>query len=97
MFFNKFNFFFIQIQVQKLFIMILIICDIMCLNFLYLVKNHGSWLDIGTSISHFIIMEATVLVISILYGIGNVLTTFGLTRSTTNKLPLLAANKMSQD
>lgn len=46
--------------------MVLIICDIMCAHFLFFVRNKGSWLDIGVSISHFVIMESTVLVLCIL-------------------------------
>jgi GPI ethanolamine phosphate transferase 1 len=52
----------------------LIICDIMRLNFLFLVKNKGSWLDIGTSLSHFVIMEVTVIVLIIFYVIAQLLT-----------------------
>jgi phosphatidylinositol glycan class N len=29
--------------------------DVMTLNFFYMVKDEGSWLDIGTTISHFVI------------------------------------------
>lgn len=50
----------------------------MCLNFLFLVKNTGSWLEIGTSISHFVIMEATVVVLCLLQVIAKFLTTFQL-------------------
>lgn len=67
-----------ELKMEKLFIMILIICDIMCLNFLFLVRNNGSWLEIGMSISHFVIMEVTVLVLFILYGLAQFLTTFSL-------------------
>eukprot|EP01126_Amoeba_proteus_P032015 TRINITY_DN312_c0_g1_i5.p1 TRINITY_DN312_c0_g1~~TRINITY_DN312_c0_g1_i5.p1 ORF type:complete len:794 (-),score=147.17 TRINITY_DN312_c0_g1_i5:1424-3805(-) len=35
------------------FYVVLISTDIMALNFFFLVKDYGSWLDIGTSISHF--------------------------------------------
>ncbi|XP_073845809.1 phosphatidylinositol glycan anchor biosynthesis class N [Musca autumnalis] len=48
---------------RQIFICLLILCDIMGLNFLFLVKNQGSWLEIGSSISHFVIMEVTTLVL----------------------------------
>lgn len=64
----------LRTDTKKMFIIILVICDMMCLNFLFLVKNKGSWLDIGTSLSHFVIMEATTLVLTIFYGIAQVFT-----------------------
>ncbi|XP_005174896.1 GPI ethanolamine phosphate transferase 1 [Musca domestica] len=48
---------------RQIFICLLILCDIMGLNFLFLVKNQGSWLEIGSSISHFVIMQVTTLVL----------------------------------
>jgi phosphatidylinositol glycan class N len=66
----------LRTDTRKMFVMMLVVCDIMCLNFLFLVKNKGSWLDIGTSLSHFVIMEATVLVLTLFYGIAQVLTSF---------------------
>ncbi|KAH8371962.1 hypothetical protein KR093_009545 [Drosophila rubida] len=53
-------------QERQIFICLLIICDIMGLNFLFLVRNTGSWLEIGSSISHFVIMEVTTLVLLLL-------------------------------
>lgn len=53
-------------QERQIFICLLIICDIMGLNFLFLVRNTGSWLEIGSSISHFVIMEVTTLVMLVL-------------------------------
>lgn len=95
---SHFPFLFFQIKVQKLFIMILVICDVMCLNFLFLVKNRGSWLDIGTSISHFVIMEATVLVLSLLYVVATVLTTLTFNSKhegiNMNNLPLLSKSSL---
>lgn len=74
----------VRIDMDKFFIILLICCDIMCLNFLFLVKNTGSWLDIGTSISHFVIMEATVLGLCILSVFANVLTTWRLDALTNH-------------
>ncbi|XP_055920389.1 GPI ethanolamine phosphate transferase 1 [Eupeodes corollae] len=48
---------------RRVFIAMLFICDVMGLQFLYLVRNKGSWLEIGSSISHFVIMEVTTLVL----------------------------------
>lgn len=53
-------------QERQVFICLLIICDVMGLNFLFLVRNTGSWLQIGSSISHFVIMEVTTLVLLLL-------------------------------
>ncbi len=64
----------LRVDTKKIFVLTLIICDIMCLNFLFLVKNKGSWLDIGVSLSHFIIMEVTVLVLILFYGLAQSIT-----------------------
>lgn len=67
-----------KIPLDKFFIIILLCCDIMCLNFLFLVKNTGSWLEIGTSISHFVIMDLTVVVLCLIQFIAKFLTTYQL-------------------
>ncbi|KFB53214.1 AGAP003222-PA-like protein [Anopheles sinensis] len=51
----------------RTFTLILIVCDGMCMNFFFLVRNEGSWLEIGTSISHFVILECTTIVVMVLY------------------------------
>lgn len=67
-------------------------CDIMCLNFLFLVKNTGSWLEIGTSISHFVIMEVTIVVLCILQIIAKFLTKYQLPLSQSGKTRDLSAD-----
>ncbi|XP_018577322.1 GPI ethanolamine phosphate transferase 1 isoform X1 [Anoplophora glabripennis] len=62
-------------NVLNTFCIILIFSDLMVLQFLYLITNEGSWLEIGTSLSHFIIMEAFVTILLLLYGLAHVLTT----------------------
>ncbi|CRK91121.1 CLUMA_CG004809, isoform A [Clunio marinus] len=76
----------LRADARKMFIMMLVICDIMCLNFLYLVKNKGSWLEIGTSLSHFIIMETAVLVLILFYGLSQFFTTLKIFPSQTFKI-----------
>ncbi|KAL9875067.1 phosphatidylinositol glycan anchor biosynthesis class N isoform 1-T2 [Glossina fuscipes fuscipes] len=50
---------------EQIFICLLMICNIMALHFLYMVRNRGSWLEIGASISHFVIMQVTTLILVI--------------------------------
>lgn len=40
---------------SSLFMVVMAISDVLTMNFFWLVRDEGSWLDIGTSISHFII------------------------------------------
>ncbi len=51
---------------EQIFLAILVICNIMGINFLFLVTNKGSWLQIGTSISHFVIIETTTVILCVL-------------------------------
>ncbi|XP_058816822.1 GPI ethanolamine phosphate transferase 1-like [Topomyia yanbarensis] len=63
-----------QVQTQTVFLLIFIICNLTCLHFFYLIKNKGSWLDIGLSISHFIIMECTTIILILLNGCAKLIT-----------------------
>ncbi|KAF2748611.1 GPI ethanolamine phosphate transferase 1 [Sporormia fimetaria CBS 119925] len=40
---------------SALFMIVMAVADVMTLNFFYMVRDEGSWLDIGTTISHFVI------------------------------------------
>jgi hypothetical protein len=57
---------------------VLTISDVMTLNFFYLVRDEGSWLDIGTSISHFTISNLLILFVIALEQLSEVLTTSAL-------------------
>lgn len=64
----------LNITPERLFIIVLIYCNIMGLNFLFFIKNKGSWLDIGISISHYVIQQVTIVFLVLLYGIAKYLT-----------------------
>lgn len=45
----------IGVAPSALFMVVMAVSDVLTLNFFYMVKDEGSWLDIGTTISHFCI------------------------------------------
>lgn len=45
----------LEVPPSALFMVVMSISDVMTLNFFYMVRDEGSWLDIGTTISHFCI------------------------------------------
>uniref|UniRef100_A0A2C9GW79 GPI ethanolamine phosphate transferase 1 n=1 Tax=Anopheles farauti TaxID=69004 RepID=A0A2C9GW79_9DIPT len=73
----------------KMFNLTLIVCDWMCLNFFFLVRNEGSWMEIGSSISHFVILECTTIVVMMLYELARLVTeaSFGSKPSRTRQTP----------
>ncbi|XP_069885108.1 GPI ethanolamine phosphate transferase 1 [Dipodomys merriami] len=68
-----------QLSSKSLFLIVLIISDIMALHFFFLVKDYGSWLDIGTSISHYVIVMSMTIFLVFLNGLAQLLTTKKLT------------------
>ena len=56
-----------QMPQKALFLIVLVFSDIMGLVFFFQVTNEGSWLDIGTSLSHFVIVEGTVIFLQIMF------------------------------
>ncbi|XP_039040714.1 GPI ethanolamine phosphate transferase 1-like, partial [Hibiscus syriacus] len=54
---------------------LVILCsDMMTIHFFFLVKNTGSWMEIGNSISHFGIMSAQVVFVLLLFALTNIYT-----------------------
>ncbi|XP_050437508.1 GPI ethanolamine phosphate transferase 1 [Adelges cooleyi] len=63
----------LEIPPANVFSLMLAMSNIMGLHFLYFIKNTGSWLDIGMSISHFVIVQSLALFLSLLYGLAGLL------------------------
>lgn len=51
----------------SLFLCVVAITDVQTINFFYFVSDYGSWLEIGTSISHFCIAELFIIFTIILF------------------------------
>ncbi|KAL8132417.1 hypothetical protein AgCh_008062 [Apium graveolens] len=61
---------------------LVILCsDVMTIHFFYLVRNKGSWMEIGNSISHFGIVSAQVVFVLLLFALTNIYTKDIQTRS----------------
>ncbi|KAH7674421.1 GPI ethanolamine phosphate transferase 1 protein [Dioscorea alata] len=54
--------------------LVILFSDVMTIHFFFLVRNTGSWMEIGNSISHFGIMSAQVVFILILFALTNIYT-----------------------
>ncbi|KAG9449833.1 hypothetical protein H6P81_009798 [Aristolochia fimbriata] len=53
---------------------VILFSDIMTVHFFFLVRNTGSWMEIGNSISHFGIMSAQVVFVLLLFALTNLYT-----------------------
>ncbi|PWA93645.1 transferase,sulfuric ester hydrolase [Artemisia annua] len=61
---------------------LVILCsDVMTIHFFFLVKNTGSWMEIGNSISHFGIVSAQVVFVLLLFALTSIYTKDIQTRS----------------
>lgn len=63
-------------KVIGMYSVVLLFCDFMVLVFLNKIKNTGSWLEIGTSLSHFIIADVTVIILILLYMVAYFMTSY---------------------
>ncbi|KAL4712696.1 hypothetical protein ACJJTC_007993 [Scirpophaga incertulas] len=69
---------FTKAPADYLHIIVLIYSNIMGMQLLFNVKNYGSWLDIGTSISQFVIVQVITLFIVLINQIAKMLTNFSI-------------------
>lgn len=63
----------IDLQPFTLFLAVMSITDIQTINFFFFVTDYGSWLEIGTSISHFCIAELFIIFTIILFLLSRLL------------------------
>lgn len=63
----------IGLQSSALFMIVMSISDVMTLSFFWMVKDEGSWLDIGTTISHFVIGSVFCVFVAGLEGVSEAL------------------------
>jgi phosphatidylinositol glycan class N len=56
-----------------LFYLVIALADVMTLNFFFLVRDYGSWLEIGSSISQFALTNFFLIIQLILFGISQFL------------------------
>ncbi|XP_021352719.1 GPI ethanolamine phosphate transferase 1-like [Mizuhopecten yessoensis] len=67
-----------NVPIRALFLLVLAMSDLMALNFFFLVRDYGSWLEIGTSISHYVIVMCMIIFLMLLFGLSHGLTTFSM-------------------
>ncbi|KAM8731920.1 GPI ethanolamine phosphate transferase 1 isoform 2-T2 [Acanthopagrus schlegelii] len=68
-----------QLSSRSLFLIVLVISDLMALHFFFLVQDYGSWLDIGTSISHYVIVMSMTIFLMLLSVVTHIFTSQRLT------------------
>ncbi len=62
----------IGVAPSALFMFVMAFGDVMTLNFFYMVRDEGSWLDIGTTISHFCIASGLCIFVAGLESVSEV-------------------------
>lgn len=64
----------IRVPRLGLYFLVILFSDVMTIHFFFLVRNTGSWMEIGNSISHFGIVSAQVVFVLLLFALTNVYT-----------------------
>ena len=62
----------LQVAPSSLFMVVMSFSDVLTLNFFWMVRDEGSWLDIGTSISHFVIASVLCIFVALLEFVSEV-------------------------
>uniref|UniRef100_A0A8C7ZT89 GPI ethanolamine phosphate transferase 1 n=1 Tax=Oryzias sinensis TaxID=183150 RepID=A0A8C7ZT89_9TELE len=78
-----------QLSSRSLFLIVLVISDVMALHFFFMVQDYGSWLDIGTSISHYVIVMSMTIFLMLLSVVTHILTSKRLTLCASPKITSL--------
>ncbi|XP_057437272.1 GPI ethanolamine phosphate transferase 1 isoform X1 [Lotus japonicus] len=63
-----------QVPRMGCYFLVILFSDVMTVHFFFLVRNTGSWMEIGNSISHFGIMSAQVVFVLLLFALTNTYT-----------------------
>lgn len=64
----------VEVPLLGCYFLVILCSDVMTIHFFFLVRNKGSWMEIGNSISHFGIMSAQVVFVLMLFAVTNVFT-----------------------
>ncbi|XP_073018983.1 uncharacterized protein [Primulina eburnea] len=64
----------IRVPLLGCYFLVIICSDVMTIHFFFLVRNTGSWMEIGNSISHFGIMSAQVVFVLLLFALTSIYT-----------------------
>ncbi|KAK9272092.1 hypothetical protein L1049_002461 [Liquidambar formosana] len=64
----------IRVPRSGCYFLVILFSDVMTIHFFFLVRNTGSWMEIGNSISHFGIMSAQVVFVLLLFALTNIYT-----------------------
>ncbi|XP_019161667.1 PREDICTED: GPI ethanolamine phosphate transferase 1 isoform X1 [Ipomoea nil] len=64
----------IRVPLVGCYFLVIMCSDVMTIHFFFLVRNTGSWMEIGNTISHFGIMSAQVVFVLLLFALTNIYT-----------------------